>query len=360
MNNAIPLILVVDDAPDNLLLAGNLLTPHYRVKLAASGALALEIAQAETPDLILLDVMMPDMNGYDACAKIKKMETLRRTPIIFLTALGETTDQEKGFALGAVDYILKPFTPSLLLARVKTHLSLKQAQASLQERNEHLEAEIAKRVDEIGKLQQVAIMALASLAETRDCETEAHIQRTSEYVRRLASQLQSKTLFIDELTDENIDLMVKSAPLHDIGKVGVPDMILWKPAKLNSEEFELVKRHPAIGRRAIEGAERLLATPESFLRFAKEMTYLHHERWDGSGYPERLKGEAIPLSARLMALADVYDALISRRVYKKPIPHEEAVRIITDEAGKHFDPVVVEAFLVVAEQFHAISQKFPD
>lgn len=360
MNNAIPLILVVDDAPDNLLLAGNLLTPRYRVKLAASGALALEIAQTETPDLILLDVMMPDMNGYDACAKIKKMEALRRTPVIFLTALGETTDQEKGFALGAVDYIVKPFTPSLLLARVKTHLSLKQAQASLQERNEHLEEEIAKRVDEIGKLQQVAIMALASLAETRDCETEAHIQRTTEYVRALARQLQSKTMYIDELTEGNIDLMVKSAPLHDIGKVGVPDMILWKPAKLNSEEFELVKRHPAIGRRAIEGAERLLSTPESFLRFAKEMTYLHHERWDGSGYPERLKGEAIPLSARLMALADVYDALISRRVYKKPIPHEEAVQIITDEAGKHFDPVVVEAFLVVAEQFHAIAQKFPD
>jgi putative two-component system response regulator len=360
MNKAIPLILVVDDAPDNLLLASNLLTPHYRVKLAAFGALALEIAQVETPDLILLDVMMPDMNGYETCVKIKQHPMLRRIPVIFLTALGEVTDQERGFALGAVDYIVKPFTPSLLLARVKTHLSLKQAQSSLQERNEHLEAEIAKRVGEIGKLQQVAIMALASLAETRDCETEAHIQRTTEYVRVLAAQLQAQAMFSEELTSENIDLMVKSAPLHDIGKVGVPDMILWKPAKLNSEEFELVKRHPAIGRRAIEGAERLLATPESFLRFAKEMTYLHHERWDGSGYPEHLAREAIPMSARLMALADVYDALISRRVYKKPLPHAEAVRVITEESGKHFDPVVVEAFLVVAEQFHVIAQKYPD
>ncbi len=360
MNKSNPLILVVDDTPDNLMLASRLLTPHYRVKLAAGGAAALEIAQTEPPDLILLDVLMPDMNGYETCAKFKEQAALRQVPVIFLTAMGDVTDQEQGFALGAVDYIVKPLTPSLLLARVKTHLSLKQAQASLRDRNEHLEAEIAKRVDEIGKLQEVAIMALASLAETRDCETEAHIHRTAEYVRQLALQMQSQAMFADVLTNESIELMVKSAPLHDIGKVGVPDMILWKPAKLNSEEFELVKRHPEIGRRAIAGAERLLVTPESFLRFAKEMTYLHHERWDGSGYPEGLQGEAIPLSARLMALADVYDALISRRVYKIPIPHEDAVQIITNEAGKHFDPVVVEAFLAVTDRFHAIAVKFAD
>ena len=360
MNEANPVVLVVDDVPDNLVLANALLKPYYKVKLATSGAAALKIAQAEQPDLILLDVVMPEMNGYDTCAQLKANQTLRQIPVIFLTALGEVADAEQGFALGAVDYIVKPFTPSLLLARVKTHLSLRKAQATLRDRNEHLEAEISKRVGEIALLQEVAIMALASLAETRDCETEAHIQRTMQYVQELARYLQSQAIFPDLLTVENVDLMVKSTPLHDIGKVGIPDMILWKPAMLNNEEFELVKRHPAIGRRAIEGAEKLLATPDSFLRFAKEMTYSHHERWDGTGYPEALSGEAIPLSARLMALADVYDALISRRVYKKPISHTETVQIIKNEAGKHFDPVVVVAFLALAERFQAIAMQFPD
>ncbi len=360
MKEATSVVLVVDDVPDNLVQANALLKPYYKVRLATNGAAALKIAQAEHPDLILLDVMMPEMNGYETCAELKANQALRPIPVIFLTALGEVADAEQGFALGAVDYIVKPFTPSLLLARVKTHLTLKRAQAALIDRNEQLETEIVKRVDEIALLQEVAIMALASLAETRDCETEAHIQRTTQYVRELAGHLQSQAIFPDLLTPENVDLMAKSTPLHDIGKVGIPDMILWKPAMLNNEEFELVKMHPAIGRRAIKGAERLLSAPESFLRFAKEMTYFHHERWDGTGYPEALSGEAIPLSARLMALADVYDALISRRVYKKPISHTEAVQIIKGEAGKHFDPVVVAAFLALAERFHEIAVRFPD
>jgi putative two-component system response regulator len=360
MNEATPVVLVVDDVPDNLALANALLQPYYKVKLASSGAAALKIAQADPPDLILLDVMMPEMNGYETCAQLKASEVFRQIPVIFLTALGEVADAEQGFALGAVDYIVKPFTPSLLLARVKTHLSLKRAQTALRDRNEQLEAEIAKRVGEIALLQEVAIMALASLAETRDCETEAHIQRTTHYVRELSQYLQSQAIFPALLTPENVELMVKSAPLHDIGKVGIPDMILWKPARLSDEEFDLVKQHPAIGRRAIEGAERLLATPESFLRFAKEMVYFHHERWDGTGYPEALFGEAIPVSARLMALADVYDALISRRVYKKPIPHTEAIQVIKSETGKHFDPVIVAAFLSLAERFHEIAVQFPD
>jgi putative two-component system response regulator len=360
MKETTPVVLVVDDSPDNLALANALLKPYYQVRLATSGEAALQIAQTEPPDLILLDVMMPGMNGYETCSQLKANAALRQIPVIFLTALGDVSDAEQGFALGAVDYIVKPFTPSLLLARVKTHLKLKRAQAALHERNEQLEVEIAKRVTEIGLLQHVAIMALASLAETRDCETEAHIQRTTQYVRELVLYLQSQATFSDLLTPENVELMVKSAPLHDIGKVGIPDMILWKPAMLNDEEFELVKRHPAIGRRAIEGAERLLATPESFLRFAKEMTYFHHERWDGTGYPDALCGGAIPVSARLMALADVYDALISRRVYKKPIAHADAIRIIQSEAGKHFDPVIVAAFLALEERFRDIALQFPD
>ena len=353
-------ILVVDDVPDNLALASALLSPQYKVKVATSGEAALAIARIESPDLILLDVMMPGMNGYETCAQLKADTVLKQIPVMFLTSMGEVEDAEKGFALGAVDYIVKPLTPSLLLARVKTHLTLKQAQDDLKDRNTYLEEEIEKRIAEITLLQEVAITAMASLAETRDCETGAHIQRTSRYVKELALHLRSKSLFEDTLTLENVCLITKSAPLHDIGKMGIPDMILWKPSKLTVEEFGLVKVHPYIGKRAIAGAEKLLGTSESFLRFAKEMAYSHHERWDGAGYPEGISGESIPVSARLMALADVYDALISRRIYKEPVSHEVAVEIIRGESGKHFDPVVVESFLKLSDRFREIANTFHD
>ena len=353
-------ILVIDDVPDNLLLASSLLKNLYRVKVTTSGEKGLAIARSDPPDLILLDVMMPDMDGYETCAWLKADAALKDIPVIFLTAKGDAEDEEKGFALGAVDYIVKPLTPSLLLARVHTHLTLKTVQTSLQERNTYLEAEIAQRIEEVTLLQEVAITAMASMAETRDRETGAHIQRTTHYVKEIAMHLRHQGFFEDVLTLENIYLMSKSTPLHDIGKMGIPDMILWKPAKLNPEEFALVKQHPAIGKRAIDGAEKLLGKNDTFLRFAKEMAYFHHERWDGSGYPDGIHGEAIPVSARLMAIADVYDAIISRRVYKDPIPHEQAVEIIRGESGKQFDPVVTAAFLDLADRFREISGTFRD
>jgi putative two-component system response regulator len=353
-------ILVVDDIPDNLVLASALLKRDYKVKLANSGETALKIAQAEPPDLILLDVMMPGMNGYETCSRLKSDPTLKQIPVIFLTAMGEVEDEEKGFALGAVDYVVKPLTPSLLLARVKTHLTLKQIQNCLEERNAYLETEIARRIQEINQLQEVAINAMASLAETRDRETGAHILRTAYFVKELALHLRQKSIYSDTLTLENIFLMTKSAPLHDIGKMGIPEMILWKPGKLTKEEFEVMKTHASIGKRAIVGAEKLLGTSVSFLRFAKEMAYTHHERWDGKGYPEGLSGEMIPISGRLMALADVYDALISRRVYKDPIPHDIAAAMIEAEAGKQFDPVVIAAFAELAERFREISITYSD
>ena len=360
MNHDKPVVLVVDDIPENLVLASALLKDLYRVKAATSGEKALTIARTEPPDLILLDVMMPGMDGYETCAWLKSDAALKQIPVIFLTAKGDVQDEEKGFALGAVDYIVKPLSPTLLLARVKTHLELKYTQDCLKERNTYLEAEITRRIEEVTLLQEVAITAMASLAETRDRETGAHIQRVCNYVKDLALNLRHKSIYEDVLTLENIYLMTKSAPLHDIGKMGIPDMILWKPARLTPDEFSLVKNHPGIGKRAIEGAEVLLSTPDSFLRFAKEMAYTHHERWDGSGYPEGLAGQHIPVSGRLMALADVYDAIISRRVYKDPIPHVEAVEIIRAESGKHFDPVIVEAFLDLADRFKAISETFLD
>lgn len=355
-----PVILVIDDVPDNLLLASSLLKNKYRVKVATSGEKGLAIARADPPDLILLDVMMPVMDGYETCAWLKADQLLRNIPVIFLTAKGDTEDEEKGFDLGAVDYIVKPLTPSLLLARVHTHLTLKSIQDDLQERNTYLETEIARRIEEVTLLQEVAITAMASLAETRDRETAAHIQRTVHYVRELAMQLRRKGYFDELLTLDNIYLMTKSTPLHDIGKMGIPDMILWKPAKLTPEEYALVKRHPAIGKRAIDGAEKLLGKDETFLRFAKEMAYSHHERWDGAGYPEGTAGEDIPVSARLMAVADVYDAIISRRVYKDPQSHETAVEIIRNESGRQFDPVVINAFLELADRFREISETFKD
>jgi len=360
MNEDKSMVLVVDDIPDNLALASSLLRPHYKVKLATSGEAALNIARSDPPDLILLDVNMPGMNGYETCAQLKADATLHQIPVIFLTGMAEVEDEEKGFALGAVDYIVKPLTPSLLLARVQTHLMLKHVQACLQERNAFLEAEIIRRIQEVNQLQEVAINAMASLAETRDRETGAHILRTACYVKEIALYLQQNPSFADSLTAENILLMTKSAPLHDIGKMGIPEMILWKPGKLTKEEFEVMKTHANIGYRAIVGAERLLGTSVTFLRFAKEMAYSHHERWDGTGYPEGLSGEAIPVSGRLMALADVYDALISRRVYKAPIPHAQSVAMIAAEAGKQFDPAIVAAFLQLQDRFLEIANAYRD
>lgn len=355
-----PVILVVDDDPENLALASALLKHQYKVKLATSGEKALEIARVAPPDLILLDVMMPGIDGYETCAWLKSDATLKQIPVIFLTALGEGTDEEKGFAIGAVDYIVKPFTPALLLARVKTHLTLRRTQDDLNDRNNYLEGEIVKRIEQLNLLQDVAITAMSSLAETREREISAHIQRTSHYVKELAMLLRHKSIYEDVLTLENIYLITKSAPLHDIGKMGIPDMILWKPAKLTPEEFEVAKMHTSIGKSAIEGAEKLLGTGETFLRFAKEMAYSHHEHWDGTGYPEGLAGENIPVAARLMAMADVYDAIISRRVYKDPIPHNEAVEIIRSESGRHFDPAVAKTFLELADRFKTISDTFRD
>ena len=353
-------ILVVDDIADNLALASALLKRQYTVKIATSGEAALAVAKAEPPDLILLDVMMPGMDGFETCARLKADAVLNPIPVIFLTAMGEVEDEEKGFDIGAVDYIIKPLTPSLMLARVKTHLTLKHVQECLAERNAYLETEIVRRIAEISQLQEVSIHAMASLAETRDRETGAHIQRTANYVKELGLHLRKQSICIDTLTLENILLMTKSAPLHDIGKMGISDTILWKPGKLTNEEYEVMKKHTLIGNRAIVGAEKLLGSEVSFLRFAKEMALFHHERWDGAGYPKGLSGESIPISARLMALADVYDALISRRVYKEAIPHETAAAMIAAESGKQFDPDVTAAFLELAGRFKEIAETYRD
>ena len=356
-----PTILVVDDTPENLTMMSFLLKELYKVKVANHGQKALRIAVSEPqPDLILLDIMMPEMDGYEICRQLRQDPQTRNIPIIFLTAKSSVEDEEFGLGLGAVDYITKPISPPVVLARVKTHLSLKASADFLRSKSDYLEQEVAKRTREISAIQDVTILAMASLAETRDNETGNHIRRTQHYVKALAEALRQQPKFAAELDDYTIAMLFKSAPLHDIGKVGIPDRILLKPGRYEPEEFAIMKRHPLLGLQAIEHAEQSLGMSVDFLNMAKEIAYGHHEKWDGSGYPQGLAGEAIPLSARLMALADVYDALISRRVYKEGMPHHQAAEIIAQGRGSHFDPDMVDAFFQIEQTFVAIAQRYLD
>jgi putative two-component system response regulator len=357
----VPTILAVDDAPVNLSLITGLLKSHYRIKVANSGEKALRIVHSDLPpDLVLLDVVMPDLDGIEVCRRLKDDPRTRHIPVIFLTAMSKSEDERIGLEAGAVDYITKPISPPILLARVKTHLQLKAGADFLKDKNAYLESEVYRRTREVQAIQDVTILTMASLAETRDNETGNHIRRTQHYVKALAIKLRDHPRFAGYFTDHVIDLLFKSAPLHDIGKVGIPDKILLKPGKLTPEEFEIMKTHTTLGRDAIEQAERQLGTPVEFLKVAKEIAYAHQEKWDGSGYPEGLAGEGIPVSARLMAVADVYDALISRRVYKPAFPHERAVEMIADGRGRHFDPDITDAFMEIREEFHTIAKLFAD
>jgi len=357
-----PTVLVVDDTPDNLTLMSGLLKDKYKVKIANNGERALKVAMTGTPpDIILLDIMMPVMDGYEACRHLKENPETRDIPVIFLTAKAEVDDEMRGFELGAVDYITKPISPPIVLARVQTQLQLKKVRDYLRDQNEFLEAEVRRRTEEVVAIQEVTILAMASLAETRDNDTGNHIRRTQWYIKTLAENLRKNSRFSHFLDDDKtIDLIFKSAPLHDIGKVGIPDHILLKPGRFTPEEFEIMKTHTTLGRDAIVAAEKRLGVEMPFLAFAKEIAYSHQEKWDGSGYPEGLSGDDIPISGRLMAVADVYDALICRRVYKEGMPHEKAVAIITEGRGSHFDPDIVDAFLECADEFRKIAKLYED
>ena len=354
-----PTILVVDDTPDNITLLTSLLGEQYRNKVAANGMKALKIAStAPHPDLILLDIMMPEMDGYEVCRQLKANPDTKDIPVIFLTAKSQEGDETMGFELGAVDYITKPITPPILMARVHTHLALGDARKNLAQQNVILEQQVEERTRRLYSLQDAIIISMASLAETRDNETGYHIRRTQQYVRELASYLRELPKFTEQIDDRFITTVFKTAPLHDIGKVGVPDSILLKPGRLTPEEFEIMKMHTVYGKDTLIAAEKSMEDPEDFLLLAKEIAHCHHEKWDGSGYPRGLRATEIPLSARLMAVADVYDALITKRVYKEPMPHEEAVAIIKEGRGSHFDPEVVDAFLEIQPTFKEIAQKF--
>lgn len=366
-------ILIVDDTPQNLTVIGELLRPHYHLRAVNSGERALRAAHtAPRPDLILLDVMMPEMDGREVLRHLREDIETKDIPVIFVTAMSTDEDEEYGLELGAVDYITKPFVPAIVLARVHTQLALKRARDLLSRQNDWLEQEVARRMKENLMIQDLSMRALACIAEARDNETGNHILRTQSYVKILVQHLSNHPRFADALQGRRSDMIIKAAPLHDIGKVGIPDAILLKPGKLTVEEFDIMKKHPVIGAEAINKAmEQALAGADdatiaqaegafSFLRVAHEISLGHHEKWDGSGYPAGLKGDAIPVSARLMALADVFDALVNRRVYKPEMTLAEANRIIVEGRGSHFDPDVVDAYLACTVEFVETVALFPD
>ena len=351
---------MVDDSPENLLELGDLLgEAGYHVRVANGGRVALQLAaQAPKPSLILLDIMMPEMDGHEVLRRLRNNLFTHDIPVIFLTAHDKAEDEERAFNAGIVDYIIKPIRPAIVLARVRNQLLLRHARHWLLDQNHALEAEVARRLRENDLISAVSMRALAHLAETRDSETGCHIQRTQNYVLALANRLAKHPRFAATLDNKYIETLARSAPLHDIGKVGIPDHILLKPGKLTPAEWEIMKTHTVLGSEAITLAERDLDASVEFLAQAKEIVRWHHERWDGSGYPDGLAGDNIPLSARLMAVADVFDALISKRVYKEAMPIPEVRRIIAAGRGSQFDPDITDSFLEGCKEFEAIALHF--
>ena len=318
------------------------------------------LAQGALPDLILIDGDLPGDQSNRLCLALKHHPRTQRIPVIWLSKRSSTQDQIRGFACGAADYIASTAPPELLRARVQAQLVRHGGSDVLSDINQLLEQTVLRSTQELATVQHVTLAALTALAETRDNETGNHIQRTQHYVRALALRLQNHPRFASFLTASTIEMLFRSAPLHDIGKVGIPDRILLKPGRFEPEEMAIMKTHTTLGRDVIEQAERLIGAKVGFLTIAKEIAYSHQEKWDGSGYPEGLAGEAIPVSARLMALADVYDAIISRRVYKEGMSHASAVHIISQGRGQHFDPDIVDAFLAILDEFQDIAARYAD
>jgi len=350
-------ILIVDDASENLrVLAAVLKRGGLVPRPVTSGRLAIEAAVIDPPDLILLDVNMPEMSGLDVCRWFKQDERLRGIPIIFISGLQGIDDKVDAFRAGGVDYVSKPFQDQEVLARIKTHLCLRRLHVKLGSHTLQLEQRIADQIKVATSSQMATIFALAKLAEARDDDTGQHIERVQIFSRVLAEQMRAMRLHIAQLTTAFIENLYQTASLHDIGKVGIPDAILLKPGKLTAEEFAEMKKHCAIGAGTL--ATVLERHPDNqFLRMGADVARSHHEKWDGSGYPDNLEGTTIPLAARIVALADFYDALTSNRCYRPAISHADTSRMIQESSGTHFEPDVVTAFNTLDSQFRHIRQE---
>lgn len=357
-------VLIVDDTPDNISLLAALLKGKYKIKIATNGLKALQIVTAPPyPDLILLDVMMPELDGHETCRRLKSNPDTADIPVIFLTAKSQVEDEEMGLNLGAADYIAKPISPPIVFARVANQLNLKNARHLLANQAQHLTQLVAERTRELAQMQEATVLALSSLVESRNHESVSHILRVQHIVAALARALSSQDSQASpnyRLDARQIDFLYQASALHDIGMISVPEHILHKPGKLDEAEFALVKQHTLYGRDAINAVEQQFGQAADFLRFAREIALSHHEKWEGTGYPQQLAGENIPLAARLTAVADVYDALISKRIYKPALSHEQAMRIMFDGKGRHFDPQILDAFCSIEAQVQQIAKRFED
>lgn len=355
--NSMYKIVVLDDSPSILhYLTESLRECGYEVFPFMEPLSALTHLDINIPDIILSDINMPNMDGYEFCAKVKEQQHLAAVPFLFLSSEGKPRHVVKGFQLGAVDYVTKPIILAVLLARLQTHINLARLRKEAEDKNTLLEDLVAKKVQQITASQMGTITALANLAEHRDEDTGSHLDRVSAYCEILARDLMEREI-VPSITENYISLLKDSSALHDIGKVAIPDQILLKPGRHTPEEFEIMKTHSRLG------ADTLLQVLETdpsndFMKIGYEIALNHHEKWDGSGYPNGITGENIPLSARIMAVADVYDALRSERCYKKGFPHAKAYAIIDEGKGKHFDPTIVESFIKEEKKFAAVWEKF--
>ena len=348
-------VITVDDNLTNLTALKNILRPYYETYTASSAARMFDVLTKVRPDIILLDVEMPEMNGYEAAKLLKNNKNYENIPIIFVTSLNAAENEMEGLELGAVDYINKPYVAPLLLKRIDTHLTLAEHKKDLEELNASMQKRLVSKMTQVLDLQGAVISIIADLLEFRDSVTGGHIIRTEKYLQYMIDKLMEENIYCDEISAWDMDILLPSAQLHDVGKVAISDAILNKSAKLTEEEYEIMKNHTQIGVTAISRMERK-TTENSFFGYAKTFAGTHHEKWDGSGYPNGLKGTDIPLEGRLMAIADVYDALVSPRPYKTAFPPEKAADIIRKGNGTHFDPKLVDVFMMIMDQFAEISK----
>ncbi|MDA3852251.1 MAG: response regulator [Spirochaetaceae bacterium] len=353
-------VVIIDDSQTSIdLIKGFLRKEGYILEGVKGGLDGLKrVLQHPKPDLVLLDIKMSDLNGFEVCRSIRNHPKTHDIPVIFVTSLNDAGNETYGLKMGANDYIVKPLNAGLTRIRVRHQLELRLAEEELEEQRDKLETQVQEKTRELDITQDITIECMATLAEKRDNDSSLHITRTRQYIKVICQRLKDHPEY-KNLSEKELDLFSKSAMLHDIGKVGIPDEVLQKTETLTKEEFEILKLHTKYGRDALLEAEKTLGST-SYLTYAREIAYTHHERWDGTGYPEGLKGKGIPLSGRLMGIVDVFDTLISKKVYKEATPHDEALEFIRSEAGKLFDPLLVEVFLDCKENILKIALENPD
>ncbi|MFC1857464.1 HD-GYP domain-containing protein [Thermodesulfobacteriota bacterium] len=339
-------VLVVDDEPNNLQLLGQILQEQYLLSFATDGAKALDAAWKVKPDIILLDIMMPEMDGYETCRRLKADPETSKIPIIFVTAMGEMEDERRGFEVGGVDYISKPVSAPIVLARVRTHLALYDQNRQLEEIVQQRTKQLRQAFEKLETYSLDSIHRLTRASEYKDEDTGAHIQRMSHYSAKVARQIG---------LDENVTkAILYGAPMHDVGKIGIPDRILLKPGKLDADEWEIMRQHTTFGGKILEGSKA------GYLKLGEVIALTHHEKWDGSGYPKGLKGKEIPKVGQIVAITDVFDALTTKRPYKEPFSLEKSYTIIRESSGSHFNPDVVDAFFAVEGEILEIREKYKD